>query len=334
VLAELGVSPADEAVYRALVVSPHKGTEEIAAAAGLTPEDVMLALRSLAQRELVSEDAEGQWVPVPPEQALELLIAREEEALAARRASLERTRAVIPDIVADYVDVRRAYVSDRVELLTDPTLVRSRLFQLTSQARVSAWSISPGGALSPEAVAASLPLDRELAERGVECRMVVGSESLGVEHWDAYLREIADLGHQVRSSASAFYRAIVIDGEYAVVPATGETRPGAYVLRGEALAAPVVALFEEVWSRSVPVTAQLPTDTSGPFTQARLRQVAHLMSLGLKDETVARRLGVSVRTVRRLIQATLAELGADGRFQAGVQAVQRGWVAVDAPHED
>jgi len=47
---------------------------------------------------------------------------------------------------------------------------------------------------------------------------------------------------------------------------------------------------------------------------------------GAKDEQIARALGLSVRTVRRRVAELLEELGADSRFQAGVEAVRRGWI--------
>ena len=47
---------------------------------------------------------------------------------------------------------------------------------------------------------------------------------------------------------------------------------------------------------------------------------------GAKDEQIARTLGISLRTVRRRIADLLSELGADSRFQAGVEAVRRGWL--------
>lgn len=56
---------------------------------------------------------------------------------------------------------------------------------------------------------------------------------------------------------------------------------------------------------------------------------AHLLALmaqGLKDEVVARRLGLSLRTVRRRIAHLMAELDATTRFQAGIEAVRRGWL--------
>lgn len=49
-----------------------------------------------------------------------------------------------------------------------------------------------------------------------------------------------------------------------------------------------------------------------------------LLVSGLKDEAVARRLGWSLRTMRRRISSLYELLGADNRFQAGVIAARRG----------
>jgi len=44
------------------------------------------------------------------------------------------------------------------------------------------------------------------------------------------------------------------------------------------------------------------------------------------DEAAARRLGVSLRTVRRWASHLADRLGARSRFQAGVRARERGWI--------
>ena len=45
-----------------------------------------------------------------------------------------------------------------------------------------------------------------------------------------------------------------------------------------------------------------------------------------EDELVAKRLGISVRTVRRKISDLQHRLRAKSRFQTGVMATERGWV--------
>jgi DNA-binding NarL/FixJ family response regulator len=61
-------------------------------------------------------------------------------------------------------------------------------------------------------------------------------------------------------------------------------------------------------------------------SEARLRPVVTLLAQGHKDESIARRMGVSTRTVRRFISAAIDALHAQGRFRAGVHAERRGWV--------
>jgi len=46
----------------------------------------------------------------------------------------------------------------------------------------------------------------------------------------------------------------------------------------------------------------------------------------MTDETAARRLGVSLRTVRRQMAALMERLCATSRFEAGLKAAQRGWL--------
>jgi DNA-binding CsgD family transcriptional regulator len=51
-----------------------------------------------------------------------------------------------------------------------------------------------------------------------------------------------------------------------------------------------------------------------------------LLADGSKDEAAARALGVSVRTVRRMVADLMRRLDARSRFQAGILAQRRGWL--------
>jgi hypothetical protein len=322
-----GVSPAAQRVYLALLRD--EADDSAGLLARVEVSDIELAevlgeLSALGLSGPVDEDT-GLPTVVPPDQAMELLIAREEAEIEQRRRLLHDSRASIPSLVDEFVSRRRTTVSSEVELFTESALVRSRIFQLTKAATRSAWSIHPGPALTERAVAAALPLDRDLAARGLDCRMIVESSSLGPAYWNDYLAELVSLGHQIRVVHSVSQRCLVLDGEWALVPTVGARSTGAYVLRNASLLGPVLAYFEEVWRGAEPFL-DLTLLPEGTLSEARMRQVAALLERGLKDETIARRLGVSVRTMRRLIAATFDELGADSRFQAGVLAERRGWL--------
>jgi DNA-binding NarL/FixJ family response regulator len=79
-------------------------------------------------------------------------------------------------------------------------------------------------------------------------------------------------------------------------------------------------LFERIWTHAVAVS-HADVDT----VNAERKQLIELLQFGQTDEYVARHLGVSLRTVRRRVADLLKELGAATRFQAGMEAVRRGW---------
>jgi DNA-binding NarL/FixJ family response regulator len=51
-----------------------------------------------------------------------------------------------------------------------------------------------------------------------------------------------------------------------------------------------------------------------------------LLAAGSTDETAAKRLGVSGRTVQRVMAELMERLGAASRFEAGLRAKERGWL--------
>ena len=52
----------------------------------------------------------------------------------------------------------------------------------------------------------------------------------------------------------------------------------------------------------------------------------NLLAAGMTDQAAARHLQLSYRTTRRRVAELMVVLGAQSRFQAGVQAAHKGWV--------
>jgi DNA-binding NarL/FixJ family response regulator len=77
-----------------------------------------------------------------------------------------------------------------------------------------------------------------------------------------------------------------------------------------------------MWERAAPV----PNMDFGDARRDLRRFLLQELAAGAKDEQIARTLGLSLRTVRRRVADLLIELGVDNRFQAGVEAVRRGWL--------
>ncbi|MEV8438006.1 LuxR C-terminal-related transcriptional regulator [Actinosynnema sp. NPDC051121] len=82
--------------------------------------------------------------------------------------------------------------------------------------------------------------------------------------------------------------------------------------------------FEPTGSTMSPVVEHLGSVELEPT--AGTRRLLRLMRTGAIDETIARELGVSLRTVHRRITRLQNLLGARSRFELGVIACERGWV--------
>ncbi len=325
-LGVFGVEALTESVYRAMLEHPTADLTTIAGDVGVTVEQIRAELDLLADLMLVEAGAGASaFQAIPPEQAIAVLVAREEERLAERQRQVTEARDDMSALVESFVTSRTLHGSDGlVEQIDDPRVVTSRLFQLTRAARDRVSFMLPGDALSPEAIGPSARLDDELLARGIPLRVVVSDASLERTHWRDHLCGQVQQGVQARSHPAPPQRLVIVDGGVAILPR--DRSAGAMVVHGSDLVAPTAALFDAVWHDAIPIVTDGQA-TEGEFSDARVRQVVSLLAQGQKDEAIARRLQVSVRTVRRLVSAALTALHAESRFEAGVLAVKRGWVS-------
>lgn len=150
-------------------------------------------------------------------------------------------------------------------------------------------------------------IDRENLRRGVRYRALLPRTSLRVH-------ELTSCGADVRTVPEVPVPALVIDGTAVMLP--GEDGP--VLFRLPSVVRTTVELFERLWRTATPVT--------GDELDFREADLLTLLSAGCTDESIAIRLGVSVRTVRRMVADIMRRLGARSRFQAGVKAMGRGWV--------
>lgn len=130
------------------------------------------------------------------------------------------------------------------------------------------------------------------------------------------------VGEEVRLLPEMPTRLLVVGDSHAVVPEPlGLADLPLAVVRQRGVVEAMSWWFEELWGRAAaPVLAE--TEPRMDLRQFLLEQLA----AGAHDEQIARKLGISLRTVRRRVSALMTELGADSRFQAGVEAARRGWL--------
>jgi len=322
-----GVPATTEAVYRVMLDKPTAELDELAAHVGLSAEAARAELTVLAELMLVTAGpGGGPYFAIPPEQALEVLLAAEEARISECQRRVGRAREDLGELVEAFVASRSLRDSGGfVEQIDDPAVVTSRLFQLARSGTRKVSFMLPGDAVPPEAIGPSARLDNELLSRGIPLRAIVSDTSLESRHWRDHLTGQAGRGVQVRSHPAPPQRLVIVDETVAIVSRAHAA--GALVMKDPDLVAPITALFDAVWHASAPVLAERTPAEGDEFSDARVRQVVALLAQGQKDEAIARRLQISVRTVRRLVSASLTALHAESRFEAGVIAVRRGWVS-------
>jgi DNA-binding NarL/FixJ family response regulator len=80
-------------------------------------------------------------------------------------------------------------------------------------------------------------------------------------------------------------------------------------------------------SDTAPRSLQAPSSAlPGRRPDLQSGRILELLGAGLKDEAIARQLGVSLRTVQRAVRTISMALGVTSRFQLGAEACRRGWI--------
>lgn len=332
-LMELGLDPLAATVYLASLRDPKANVASMATALGIEQERVLGALDTLARLELCAIEDE-RISTQPPHRAIDGLIARRQQELAAAAQRLEQSRQQVGEMLDSYLDKHRSRVAEGLDLLDGEEPVRALVRAMYASTLSSLVNISPTVA-TPDAAGLGRPLDSNALDRQVRLRLILPSSSARDAAFSASARRAVRGGVQVRLHPAPPMKCLIFDGTTAIVPrdplAVGD---GAWVVRNPGLLQPILLLAEAAWAQGTPVEAESeslldephPRTDSGPNDEARVHEVFRMLAKGLKDENIARRLGLSVRTVRRLIALGMEMLGVDSRFEAGVMAQKRGWL--------
>lgn len=167
-------------------------------------------------------------------------------------------------------------------------------------------------------VEVAIAIDHALLARGVPQRVVVGQSLLSRDDVPG-LRALVAAGQSPRYHPEVPLRVLVCDRSVAFLALDPRvTRVGAYVVRVPSLIDEAHALFQDVWDHSGRAHMSMPEDAEG--VEDLKAEVLRLLCAGLKDDAIARRLGLSDRTVRRVIAQLLEDYNVTSRFQLALVA--------------
>ncbi|MEU2626323.1 helix-turn-helix domain-containing protein [Kitasatospora sp. NPDC007106] len=327
-LHEFGLDETAESVYRAMLAFPQDDLAQLSGRLGMPHEEVRGVLDRLHELALVRRLAEEppRFRAVSPDVGMQVLVARQQARLALEQQRTEQARLAAAQLIADFAALAPD-TGQGVTQLTGIEEIRDRINALCHQVQEEVLTFAPGGGQSAANMEAAKPQDRMLLERGVQMRTLYLDSVRNHPPTVAYARWLADLGAQVRTVPSLPVRMMIVDRRAAIIPVHGEnTAHGAVELTGHGTLAALCALFESVWDGATPFggAGARPRDDRG--LDAQEAAMLRMLGQGHTDEAIAKRLGVSTRTARRIAADLMDALGARSRFQAGARAVARGWI--------
>jgi DNA-binding CsgD family transcriptional regulator len=320
VLSALGVDEPTERLYQQ--VRPLSGTPlaGVALALGVGVDDLGTPLAELLDRGIVRFDGDRlQVLSVPEVVAAE--IRREAEAAVETRLRLDDLARAIPFLSAAVTRPGPGEVEELGGIDGEVSAGGNALSLLTAlieQSKGDLLFLRPDTWAMPRESAISQVVGRAVAS-GRRSRAIYPVRAFHTV--PEVLKARIDEGEEVRIVDDLPTRLFVISGTHAIVPEPlGFADEPRLLVRQGALVGALTLLFELYWTHSSSVADLVAAP--GGHRAFLLRQLAS----GAQDEQIARTLGLSLRTVRRRVAELMIELGVDSRFQAGVEAVRRGWL--------
>lgn len=322
-LEPLGLDAICESVYIAILGEPGIRGECLVKRLDLPADQVECALAKLKSLTLLQLRSEDQGLyAISPERGMEILLAVQQAELASFQQRVELSRAAAARLIAEHTKISTQPDTPEVEYLAGIDAIRARLDTLSASVTSEVMNFSPSKQTATD-INAGKKATMRYAGSGVKSRSIYLHSALKHPPTLEYMKWLAHHGFELRTTPALPSRMVIVDRKIAMLPmSSDDTREGAVVLYGKATVTAFCSLFDWVWERAIPINLEM--GKRDDVNVALEVEAIWLLSQGYTDETVAKRLGVSPRTSRRIVESMMRRLGARSRFQAGVFAERHG----------
>ena len=317
----LGLSAAQEQLYQQVLPASGQRLAEVSAGLLRTPDQLVTELGPLV-REGVVRVHEGTLEVVPPSEVVVMMLTRWAASLSEAGDQLGHLARAVPHLTPDEGPVSRSSVGETIPLDGEVVVggdVPTTLVGWIEESADDLLFLRPDQWRMPSESVMAVAVSQAILE-GREARAVYPARAL--REAPTVLIGRASIGEQIRVVPEVPTRLAVIGNRAMVPEPPGLSSERRILVRQPAVVDMFRAYFEALWDRAVAVPALERGGATPDLDELLLAQLAE----GAKDEQIARILGISLRTVRRRVAAMMDELGVDSRFQAGVEAVRRGWL--------
>ncbi|WP_441245316.1 LuxR C-terminal-related transcriptional regulator [Kitasatospora sp. McL0602] len=184
--------------------------------------------------------------------------------------------------------------------------------------RFEVLTAQPDGPRPGPVLADALEAVRALLDRQVSMRTLYQHSTRFDEATKDYVRAVTRLGAQVRTLPEFFDRVIIIDRATAFIPAN-EDKTRATKVTDLAVVRFLADTFDRAWDRAArfPFYPTSATQAAMEVMPAVRLAICKLLVEGRSDREIARRLGLSQRSLQSHVARLKEEFGAQHRFQLG-----------------
>lgn len=301
-------------MYAALVSIGPSSVSDVAEHLGLTDDVTTRAISSLDTLGLVKWLDIGRAIAVTPRTAL--------DRVAQDHANQANQARMAADDLAQLWSVHQGR-ADYIEVVPSMVAAKDIQSRVLAESKTTMRALSIGSSKRPR-MAEGLS---ETLERGTDVRSIYGAEVLRNPAALDVVQQCIAKGEKSRVFPGVPMNLLISDDRFAliVVRVPAARLADGIVVHTSDLLDTLIGVFEAFWRLAVPVSASTsPSQVDRESTETR-RLLTNLAA-GLTDQAIARDLDVSERTVRRRISQLQELLGAQTRFQLGVQASRHGWL--------
>lgn len=320
------------AAYRYLLESGKRDDRWLSKATGAPLDRVEKAYQQLEDLQVIEPRAAAVdgWRAVEPQVAMARLVLPMEAEALHRAAEVERLRNLFRALVPVHEAVAGAQGQEAIEIVTDDATLEALLDVEINKCTEQILLLQP----SEENLC--LRVDQALGAlgRGVTLRGIFLHGARYHRPTQDVVKLLGKYGARFGTADELPVRLVALDSRCCLL-CIPETATGAasaptvtVVVRHPLVISQFMGIFVSSWDQAVLFSADDPRPT--PVVDQLKQSILRLLASGVKDDVIARRLGLSVRTCRRHISDLMDSLNVSSRFQAGVKAGALGLVPAPA----
>ncbi|MFG2966191.1 MULTISPECIES: response regulator transcription factor [unclassified Streptomyces] len=312
-------------VYEFTLAHESATLSQVATALRIPVADVRQAVDLLCELRLLRfSETFGSLRAMCPEAAQNELVIPLQQAVNDKRRELAGIHQRLHTLSGIFSTLRRSrQPDDKVVSLLDPQQawmhLADSLHHCTTE--VLAMQLFDGGPRQ-----SFPPCELAKASNGLPFRLLCPHSARARSTSRTRLRQMADTGVRVRTTNHVFDDLVLVGDDAAFVShqGQGEDVPSIIAVYEPMIISLLHRLYEFAWQSGTDFESAAVS--YGETLNDLNAGILNLMAQGLKDDVVARRIGVGSRTFRRHISNIMDKLGASSRFQAGVAAARAGLV--------